>query len=419
MKTASSLGSKKLLNSDKSEVDQEITGSEEEFEEITTLILEKRYKQAKTKLVEILKKDVKNRPARELLARVNKHQKVKNFRAVLIVATLLSVLLIVFLCVAKVWSTEVVVKLATDEISFVIDEKWEVHSIATPLLGISHLDDLELSFKRIERAINNDLRNDLANSWRTLQLKSPLRMRKLPGLELWNVAVQSSYLKLSTLTFQPGAQITITKGANQNEFRINALRAEVFGTIETNDTLMLSCNGCQVESLNDNDSAYNFRMVTAQREIEFNDREQSLNLTLSLPEIKPLILGKSIAISKIDFTKEENNKRTTTIQGNGLIRFSEIDGKEVSIEEGDFLTLGGLGEFRIKRLYIGDRIQVVLQGQVEELKTGAESFMYSRLPTYAEWLRANQIITILAALGLPILSIILAIIYRIEIVDDF
>lgn len=387
------------------------------------LIRRKRYKEANVIAQGIYENDQYNIEAEKLLSFLEKRRKIWNFRVMVVSIFLVTVAFFAFLTWKEVSSTEISIDLVVKQLSFTLSRTWNLYGIETVTFGISHLEDLELEPKTMETAVAYDPKTDQPIRWRSVNFRNPIQIKRTQ--DFWNVSIQSNYLKLSSLSIDSGATVTLAvneQGQGQNQILISIIDGTAFGAVETNDTLMLSCNGCQVNAQFEVDAnSSNFRIVTREREIQFRDLHKSIDIILRIPHpssnSKPYVLGKSIDIKNVDFTVFEGDKRESTIIQDSKIYFAELDRKEFDIRNGDFVFIEELEDFTIKRLILNNQMQVSLQGRVRDLKSGTKAFLYSRLPSYLEWLQTNQSISIFFATLIPIFSLILATFYRLKIID--
>jgi len=410
------------VNTDNAE-DKRVEAFLEKLESARKLIRQKRYKEANAMAQKISENDQNNIEAEKLLSYLEKRRRIRNFRLMVVSTFLVTVTFFAFLTWKEVSSTEVSVNLVVKQLSFTLSKTWNLYGIETSTFGISHLEDLKLEPMTMDRAVAYDPKTDQPIRWRSVNLQNPIQIKGTH--DFWNVSIQSNYLKLSSLSVDSGATVTVAvneQGQGQSQILISIVDGTVFGAVETSDTLMLSCNGCQTSAQFEVDSNFSsFRIVTQEREILFSDLHKSIDIILKIPRASsnsnPYVFGKSIDIKNIDFTTLEGEERESTIIQDGKIYFAELDGKEFDIKNGDFVFIDGLENFEIKRLILNNQMQVSLQGRVRALKSGTKAFLYSRLPSYLEWLRTNQSISIFLATLIPVFSLIFATFYRLKIID--
>jgi hypothetical protein len=385
------------------------------------LIKRKRFKDANKLLMEICQQDKDNKEAQELVDKLEKGRRAINFRIMVIAIFLISVTVIAVLGWTELHSTEISLQLTVNQFTFTLDEDWEIYSVEAKTIGLSHLDDLELFPDIVEIAVSYEIETGQPLEWKTGVVESGFPV--IRTTEYWNLSLQSDYLNLSSLSVDSGATVKIAVDEqNNNKLLLSISKGVVYGTVETDTMLVLKCNRCRTENYDDegNSSFKTFRIVTRNREIDFQDLNHSIDIILELPDepLKPGLytLGKSISIAKIDFLSDEGGEIESTILEDGKIYFAELDEQEFNLKNGDFLEINGLENFQIERLYLNNQIKLSLYGEVRDLNSGA--LLFSRMPTYLEWLHANNSIALFVGTLIPVLSIILASFYRLKIFDD-
>lgn len=344
----------------------------------------------------------------------------KNIYYLLIFIFLFIAIIVAFLNWCKVKSTEVTLDLIVDHLSFKLSESLNIFSIEAKTLGISHLNELVLSPAiKIEEHIPNGLENGQQIKWHTMKIQDSVRIT--PITDYWNVSLKSEYLNLSSLYIDSGSTVTFSVDEyKQNQYLLLVNNGNVIGTIETGDIFEIACNNCKIKNLQNanNITSRTLRVHTKNCEIEFNDLNELIQIVFSIPESYPktipYIIGKSIDIEEIKFTTLEGKEIGSTIVKDGSIYLAELDGKKINIKAGDLLVIKGLKNFQITRLILDDQIRVTLHGKVKKLESGTHRFLYSRMPSYLEWLHTNRSFTLYIATLLPILSGIFAVIFHLK-----
>lgn len=361
--------------------------------------------------------------AKLLYSKVNRHQRIRRSRLILLSVFSLTLGLILFLALRTVGSTEVEFKIRVNELTFKLAKNWSINSLELESIGISHLKNLRLYPLQFEEVEEYNFITGMPVKWKKYQSNTPLKIIRTH--DDWGVTIESSYLKLAYALIDSGSTITITTYSDpRDQFRITVSSGAVRGSIDTDDIFSLNCVNCLIEDQVDIESSENkhLRITSFDREVSFSDLEGSIDIISKIPEHKtekhPYLLGKSIYTKLIDFSRFEGNTRQSTIIDDGIVYFSELDGKKIDIKEGDFLTVRGLNDFQIKRLFLDDRLNIVLKGRVNKFESGSQSFLYNRLPSILEWLYTNQFIGLVMASLIPIFSTIIIIFSRLKIIDE-
>ena len=123
-------------------------------------------------------------------------------------------------------------------------------------------------------------------------------------------------------------------------------------------------------------------------------------------------------INTIDFTRFVEDEQEPTLVQDGKLYLAELDKKQFTIREGDFIVLDKLKNFRIRKLYMKDQLLLTLQGRTGKLETGSQDFLYSRMPTWLDWLETNRFITLLLATIVPVFTALIVLLNRLRITEE-
>ncbi len=358
-----------------------------------------------------------------LYTQLNRLQRIRKSRLILISVFSLTLGLILFLALQKVGSTEVELKIRVNELTFELNESWSINSLELQSIGISHLRNLRLDPLQFEEVVEYNFETGMPLKWKKSGGSIPLKIIRTH--DDWGVSIESSYLRLAYALIDSGSTITITTYEDpKDQFRITVSSGAVQGSIDTDDIFSLTCISCQIEDQVDIESSENkhLRVTSFDREVPFSDLKGSIDIISKIPEHKtemhPYLLGKSIFTMSIDFSRLEGNSRQSTIIEDGIAYFSELDGKKIDIKEGDFLVVRGLNDFQIKRLYFDGHLNAVLKGRVNKFESGSQSFLYNRLPSMLEWIYTNQFLGLVVASLIPVFSMLVIIFFRLKIIDE-
>jgi hypothetical protein len=389
------------------------------LESVKEFILNKQLKKANILLHEVLQKDKNNKDAQELFSQLEDGRRISNFRKSLIVIFLITAVSISILGWVEVHSTKVSIEIIVNQASFTLSNDWNIYSIDAKSIGISHMDDLCLSPQRVAMATDFESKTDQPIKWITKDIDDDFHIKG--NNEYWNVKLESPYLNLSSLFIGFGSNVKMTMNEkDENKIILSISNGKVSGTIETDTTFTLKGNRIQtIKHFNEKHSPSKLlKIFTQNREIDFQDLNHSISIVLEFPQdqlkMELYTFGKSIAINEIDFIYNEAGEKESTILKDGKITFPELDAKEFNLKAGDFLFVNDLENFQIKRLFVNDHIKLSLFGDVHDLKSGA--ILYSRMPTYLEWLHNNYSIAIFIGTLIPVFSTLLAIFYRLRII---
>ena len=345
------------------------------------------------------------------------NNRIKQFRIAVLAIFLITTFITALLHWLKVDSTLVELQLTVNEFSFTLKEDWLFFSLVTDNIKMSHLENLTINVLSVEQAMSFHPETDQPQNWREIEFAEQLGIERTT--DNWNAAIVSSYLNLTDLSITAGSHIRMVLNNSATKLmNLQISNGSVNGTMNTADTLLLTCSNCRFnnEATSSNVSSYSLKIIPFDNQITFKDLQKSLQLEVSFPEteltVDPVSLAQNMSIQAIDFTRLTHDKRETTITKPGAIFFTDFNNKKLDIDEGDFITLEPLQNFRIKKMHVTDNIVLTLQGRTSKLVAGAGESFKSRMPSRLEWLYANQFIMFVLATIIPAVSVIVAILHR-------
>jgi hypothetical protein len=163
------------------------------------------------------------------------------------------------------------------------------------------------------------------------------------------------------------------------------------GRFATGDRVPISCNGCSLPDpvvANRTGKREAFLVSDHGHVGVFRASLTGLSLSLHFAGPKAELIGDAVPVTRIDFTGLLKNRRQSTVSS-GKIEFEDIE-KSIDLKSGDVLTLGSSTDLSITSLtVIAGRLQLVLFGTVDELRTGRAKFTEDRLPSYLQWLHSR------------------------------
>lgn len=340
------------------------------------------------------------------------------FRVSLIVIFVLSLAAVTLLATLKVSSTEVEMAVSVHELSFTLSRDWPLFSLKIDRIGISGLDDIEIDPYLMDRIVELPNDNDGTSVQRELSLSEPLRIGR--AADAWNVNIEAPSPQILDIRIPKGTSVSMAASEeSRDQYRLRFNGASIVGAISPPDTFSLTCSNCRVAG-GDSRPVTKLLFSGAGGEIGFRDLDGSLNIVLVLSRTSeaPYLFGSSIFVNEIDFTQLEGDSRESTISGGGAIYFSELDGKYLAIREGDYVVASDLDGFQMRRMSLNGDVTLSMHGRVGGLKTGTRSFMYERRPSRLEWLSTNRLLGLLLGILLPVVSTVMAVLYRLKVIRE-
>jgi hypothetical protein len=351
---------------------------------------------------------------------LRRNRAIRNFRITLALIFTLTAVSILALHWKEVASVETTANLIAGEFSTTLGKPWTTDPIKIKSLAVSNLAELSLEQAGVERGVF-DPGTETFKHWVRLGVENLLRVESLE--DLGSISIESEPLT-ANLSIGEEARVTFTT-SEQNR---NRLRLLINGTatvsLDVGEQLLLTCNQCRIRNV----PADRFelggdilRVKVKNREIGFRNVSGTMTIDLEIVRnqdgSKPYLLGNNIDVTGLDFTRLEGDSRRSTIVEDGIINLPGLGEKKIEVKSFDFVEFDELMRFQIRQLSLGDRLGVALQGTAGDLRTGPESGMRSRVPSYLEWLYANRFLRLFLAILIPVFSTILAVFYRLRIVD--
>jgi len=125
-----------------------------------------------------------------------------------------------------------------------------------------------------------------------------------------------------------------------------------------------------------------------------------------------------VFIHSIDFIKYRNENPISSIIGKSSLQFNDFQSRNLNIHTNEYLILNNLRNFQLVEINILNDFQVRGTGHAGDIYIGSELSLKNSMPNYIEWLAENEKVKLLIAILFPILSIIIAMLYRLKIIDE-
>ena len=372
-------------------------------------------KEIKEHEIEVMdEKDIVQESQR-LIDKISVHQKNRKFRITVLSIFGITALAIVMLNFCRVRSTPIEARLVVDQICFKLHEPWELSSLDALVVGLSMADDLTLDVLHVEKGSPSSS----GITWEPLDHPGSLQITRT--LDDLRANIRSGYLNVSSLYVDSGAVVKVEFNEEiGNQMLLSIVKGAAAATIETADTVFIDCTNCRLdqETVQSSTQSLNLRVQLLFREISITNDGDWLELNMELPDPKPEyapLLSELVHIDSIRFTKFMGNREKSTIIKSGSIFFPELNNKEQAIKSGDFLRIDQLRDFVIRSIHTSNNLEILLEGRVGQVKTGAAARLYSRLPTWLEWLFNNKSLAVIIGTLLPVFSFAMAILNRLNV----
>jgi hypothetical protein len=211
---------------------------------------------------------------------------------------------------------------------------------------------------------------------------------------------------------------------NAKRLKIVVQGANIGGVLDTGESITGRCHACRIVSGSDAVEGENqiLRLSPPGREIKFAPGAGTLVLDLELQKApgrgEVLALESRIPVEGLAFERPVGQEVESSVVAKGRLRLKEIAGRDIPIEPGQVVHLGRLRNFEVQRVALADHMVLRASGLAGEIKTGYSNNVQDQRPSYLDWLRANQSVNLyLGVLG-SILSVVLAALYRLKILEE-
>lgn len=272
---------------------------------------------------------------------------------------------------------------------------------------IIHFKDLKIPFSK---ATISDKDNLSPVNWITTDMGNMLRISPsdtYSRILLGNVV-------FNELITQKKAKITLSVPENGEKIvKIMIAEFPTSGKISIGDTLEIECQYCALSGT----ARYpNEQLIFARitnnmpHELEFQSNNNNLTVILDLPEGTGLS-EKNIYVDNISFQEGSGQYLRSSLVDSGKIIFRDTDLAEVPINRDDFVKIGESKNLQITQMTFQNKgIDLTVEGEVDDLRTGTKNNLQDQLPSLLEWLYHNNPLSLFfsALLTLvPVLSMLL------------
>lgn len=373
-----------------------------------------RFREARSILEEIANEDPVHAHKRavdraeSLLARIDRLRGLRTSRRILVGTALAVALVVALLLAIRVPSTIVELEAAVSRVSFTVAERTELGPLAAVRIDIAPGDAVRIGPARLAAGAGGRGR-DYAEA--RLQSKVPY----------WAASVGSEYLRLSKLVVGAGTRITLEVRDRPHRLKVIVNGGRAQGALDTAAKVSIDCGTCALAGSSGEASAAGggFSLQVRDQQLAFLVEAGQLSLDLQLPaESAGLELQPHVRISSLDFSLLRGESVETSLVGAGQLKLAAVGGKLVPLSAGETLLIERLQRFDLNRLTLGKHLTVKAFGEAGVVKSGYPGYLRNWLPSCLEWLHANQAASLSLAAIASALSIILAILYRLKILEE-
>ena len=399
--------------------------------EAKSLIRQRRIKEAKLLLEQLSELDTKPDPkeivetAAELLNRIERERRLKISRWVLIGTVLITSVVVGILTIRPIRSTAIELKLHVGRVDFRTEKPINLEPI-----GLSGIDVVGKSELKIKLANENTPTSSKRPGVMLGGPKSPDTVGSsiMRGMDPFTrVVLQSSYLRLSDLFVPEKAMVVFdTPESTVGILKVIVSGQQCIGSLDIATNLTLSCQDCEIkkgrEPWRPGDQSP-IKLESESKVIYFTGNTDTgtvkFNLMPTVNKNTSLLLGRNLRIDSLALIRPQRDKPpVSSIVAPSQVIFTEFSKREFAVAPGDFLKLGKIYDFHIKSVSFDRYLTIDAAGKIREIEKISGNLRRNLMPSYLEWLLANYALNLFMAGLLPVLSVVLAVIYRLKILDE-
>jgi hypothetical protein len=270
-------------------------------------------------------------------------------------------------------STEIQMDLHVDQLSFTLSQR---QLLSGPLrltsLGLTGIGAVDLP-----RTQNSDAKTLVAGH----DFDSGIALTVLPMGEL----------DYPELVLPEHSRITVEKSDIPLTYRLTLPSANVRFSADANGPLSVSSIAGQALALT----------LLSPKSVVFKPQAPQINLDLTFLALPQKISGTPLAVQDLSLLRIEDHpeveglpaRRISTILS-GALYLEDLNGKEVTLHPGEVIELNG-SQGTLESLRLNDDITLQFRGRVRGIVSGPADTRRSLMPTWLEWLKARQGLSLL------------------------
>ncbi len=354
--------------------------------------------------------------AEDLNKRIEKIKGLRVSRRILVFTTLIVSALLAFLMTFRTWSTVVDAEVQADRVIFTSAEPFEIGPIRARRVSMSGATYLLLGHAKVQSPGH-------AGNPGNVSSKETYRIEgKHP---LWSIDLKGAYLKIASLQVGENAEVVMESDSRRpGRLKIIITGADIEGSLDTGNTLDSTCNACFLlsgSSRRDLDGVP-LRYTLPEEQIGFSSKKGQLIIDVDTVKDKQdasyLESNTRIRIKSLAFRRLRGERTESSIVGRGRIKLISLGGKEIPLNSGQVLQVGKLQDFELEGVSLQKYLTVRGYGNVGLLETGYPHYVKNGLPSFLAWLRVNQTVNLYLGVLISALSIILAALHRLKILEE-
>lgn len=357
----------------------------------------------------------------ELLKRIETDRRLRFSRWALVATTLISAAIVAVLTFLPVKSTLIELKLHVSRADFELGKPVDLGPLSLRVADLSG--GVVLNTRLTAAQVGTAVKNGEVTAWR--QLDAVGQATLLGNDAFWSAAVRSAYLKLANLSVAGDSRVAFeTVETDSQQIKLILAEGSASGSLDVSNPIQVSCYECKLTS---GDSAWEIggqalHLTSSNKEAKLTSETGPFTLALTpTRRDEPsgeITLARHLPIKSLKLTRLVGKDPRSSIVLPSRVSLIELAGKEIVIPPGDFLILGELSDFQIKSITFDRQLTVNAVGTVARLATKKGASTRNLVPSCIEWILANHALNLFLAALLPLLSVVLAVLYRLKILDE-
>jgi hypothetical protein len=284
-------------------------------------------------------------------------------------------------------STEIEADLHVDQLSFALSQR----QVLSEPLRLSSLGLTGIGQVQLPRAENTDARTLFTGR----DFNSSIRLTVLPAGEL----------ALPELVLPQRSKVVVERSEVPSQYRLTLPAANVDFSVDVNGPV-------RVDSIAGQEHALTF---LSPKSVEFKPQGQNVDLDLTLLKLPQKLAPMPLAVQDLSLERIDDRRgieglparRASTILS-GALYFEDLNGKNFNLRPGELIELDG-AQGEIESLQLKDDIIVQFRGRVRRIVAGPADIRRSLMPTWLEWLKARQGLSLLWGSALYLFGLVIGV----------
>jgi hypothetical protein len=352
--------------------------------------------------------------AENLRRRLAQVRILRRSRAILVLLTCTIGLALAALIAVRKPDTTVELELHSDRIVLAASDPIELGPVAVARIELTGASDLHVGPAAVARGA------------KAAAARAVVEEAVLQGAHpFWSVRFSGPYLRLATLRIGKGASIVFESDSRQRGFvRIIVQADELAGTIDTGREVDVSCTGCRLAGTGRAETDPPPMKISAPEEqIGFGASSRPFVIGLWLaagPQEEPRsLLQAPLRSTVLRFERLRGETPESSIVERGRVRLVELGASDVAVEAGGLLVVDRLHRFDVRSVALDRYLTLRGYGSVGVLRVGyPPDHLVDRRPSWLAWLRANQELNVYLGMLATVVTIVLAILHRLKILEE-